>query len=146
MFKTYRNLKLLHSLYEQNFILINKISGELNKKNSYTFQVGKKNSDSSVTVSRKKLSKFTDELEFLIEDITNIKNLVIKCRLYKEAMMMEVIEFQDFHKDLLSLFAIKNINLQKDERYQWNLFINQFLNYSISHGRAKKNYLPSWIQ
>tara|TARA_B100000941_G_scaffold109321_1_gene76590 strand:- start:180 stop:620 length:441 start_codon:yes stop_codon:yes gene_type:complete len=146
MFKTYRNLKLLHSLYEQNFILINKISGELNKKNSYTFQVGKKNSDSSVTVSRKKLSKFTDELEFLIEDITNIKNLVIKCRLYKEAMMMEVIEFQNFHKDLLSLFAIKNINLQKDERYQWNLFINQFLNYSISHGRAKKNYLPSWIQ
>ena len=146
MFKTYRNLKLLHSLYEQNFILINKISGELNKKNSYTFQVGKKNSDSSVTVSRKKLSKFTDELEFLIEDITNIKNLVIKCRLYKEAMMMEVIEFQNFHKDLLSLFAMKNINLQKDERYQWNLFINQFLNYSISHGRAKKNYLPSWIQ
>ena len=146
MFKTYRNLKRLHSLYEQNFILINKISGELNKKNSYTFQVGEKNSDSSVTVSRKKLSKFTDELEFLIEDITNIKNLVIKCRLYKEAMMMEVIEFQNFHKDLLSLFAMKNINLQKDERYQWNLFINQFLNYSISHGRAKKNYLPSWIQ
>ena len=146
MFKTYKNLKLLHSLYEQNFILINKISGELNKKNSYTFQVGEKNSNSSVTVSRKKLSKFTDEFEFLIEDITNIKNLVITCRLYKEAMMMEVIEFQNFHKDLLSLFAMKNINLQKDERYQWNLFINQFLNYSISHGRAKKNYLPSWIQ
>ena len=146
MFKTYKNLKLLHSLYEQNFILINKISGELNKKNSYTFQVGEKNSNSSVTVSRKKLSKFTDEIEFLIEDITNIKNLVITCRLYKEAMMMEVIEFQNFHKDLLSLFAMKNINLQKDERYQWNLFINQFLNYSISHGRAKKNYLPSWIQ
>ena len=58
-------------------------------------------------------------------------------------MMMEVIEFQNFHKDLLSLFTMKNINLQKDERYQWNLFINQFLNYSISHGRAKKNYLPS---
>ena len=146
MFKTYKNLKRLHSLYEQNFILINKISGELNKKNSFTFQVGEKNSDSSVTVSRKKLSKFTDEIEFLIEDITNIKNLVITCRLYKEATMMEVIEFQNFHKDLLLLFAMKNINLQKDERYQWNLFINQFLNYSISHGRAKKNYLPSWIQ
>ena len=116
------------------------------RKNSYTFLVGEKNSDSSVTVSRKKLSKFTDEFEFLIEDITNIKNLVITCRLYKEAMMMEVIEFQNFHKDLLSLFVMKNINLQKDERYQWNLFINQFLNYSISHGRAKKNYLPSWIQ
>ena len=146
MFKTYKNLKRLHSLYEQNFILVNKISGELDKKNSYTFLVGEKNSDSSVTVSRKKLSKFTDEFEFLIEDITNIKNLVITCRLYKEAMMMEVIEFQNFHKDLLSLFAMNNINLQKDERYQWNLFINQFLNYSISHGRAKKNYLPSWIQ
>ena len=101
MFKTYENLKRLHSLYEQNFILVNKISGELNKKNSYTFQVGEKNSDSSVTISRKKLSKFTDEFEFLIEDITNIKNLVITCRLYKEAMMMEVIEFQNFHKDLL---------------------------------------------
>ena len=146
MFKTYKNLKRLHSLYEQNFILVNKISGELNKKNSYTFQVGEKNSDSSVTISRKKLSKFTDEIEFLIEDITDIKNLVITCRLYKEATMMEVIEFQNFHKDLLLLFTMKNINLQKDERYQWNLFINQFLNYSISHGRAKKNYLPSWIQ
>ncbi len=146
MFKTYRNLKSLHSLYEQNFILINKLSGELNKHNKFSFQVGNLEIRSQVSISKKKLSKFTEELEFLINDVTDIKDIVIKCRTYNEAKMMEVIEFQNFHKDLLSSFKLKKINFKKDERLQWNLFMNQFLNYSILHGRAIENYLPSWVQ
>ena len=146
MFKTYRNLKSLHSLYEQNFILINKLSGELNKHNKFSFQVGNLEIRSQVSISKKKLSKFTEELEFLINDLTGIKDIVIKCRTYNEAKMMEVIEFQNFHKDLLSGFKLKKINFEKDERIQWNLFMNQFLNYSILHGRAIEDYLPSWVQ
>ena len=146
MFKTYRNLKSLHSLYEQNFVLINKLSGELNKHNEFSFQVGSLEIKSQVSISKTKLSKFTDEFEFLINDVTEIKDIVIKCRTYKEAKMMEVIEFQKFHKDLLSIFKLKKMNFEKDERLQWNLFINQFLNYSILHGRAIEDYLPSWVQ
>ena len=146
MFKTYRNLKNLHSLYEQNFILINKLSGELNKHNEFSFKVGSLEIKSQVSISKTKLSKFTDEFEFLINDVTEIKDIVIKCRTYKEAKMMEVIEFQNFHKDLLSIFKFNKINFKKDERLQWNLFMNQFLNYSILHGRAIENYLPSWVQ
>mgnify|MGYP001278738507 FL=1 len=146
MFKTYRNLKSLHSLYEQNFVLINKLSGELNKHNEFSFQVGSLEIKSQVSISKTKLSKFTDEFEFLINDVTEIKDIVIKCRTYKEAKMMEVIEFQNFHKDLLSIFKFNKINFKKDERLQWNLFMNQFLNYSILHGRAIENYLPSWVQ
>tara|TARA_Y200000002_G_scaffold214281_1_gene176853 strand:+ start:2756 stop:3196 length:441 start_codon:yes stop_codon:yes gene_type:complete len=146
MFKTYRNLKSLHNLYEQNFILINKLSGELNKHNKFSFQVGNLEIRSQVIISKKKLSKFTEELEFQINDVTGIKDIVIKCRTYNEAKMMEVIEFQNFHKDLLSSFKLKKINFKKDERLQWNLFMNQFLNYSILHGRAIEDYLPSWVQ
>ena len=146
MFKTYRNLKSLHSLYEQNFILINKLSVELNKHNKFSFQVGNLEIKSQVSISKKKLSKFTEELEFQINDVTGIKDIVIKCRTYNEAKMMEVIEFQNFHKDLLSSFKLKKINFKKDERLQWNLFMNQFLNYSILHGRAIEDYLPSWVQ
>jgi uncharacterized protein YqiB (DUF1249 family) len=146
MFKTYRNLKSLHSLYEQNFVLINKLSGELNKHNKFSFQVGNLEIKTKVSISKKKLSKFTDELEFLINDVTNIKDIVIKCRTYKEAKMTEVIEFQNFHKDLLSIFKLKKMTFEKDERLQWNLFMNQFLNYSIFHGRAIEDYLPSWVQ
>tara|TARA_B100000963_G_scaffold347862_1_gene354663 strand:+ start:288 stop:728 length:441 start_codon:yes stop_codon:yes gene_type:complete len=146
MFKTYRNLKSLHSLYGQNFVLINKLSGELNKHNEFSFQVGSLEIKSQVSISKTKLSKFTDEFEFLINDVTEIKDIVIKCRTYKEAKMMEVIEFQNFHKDLLSIFKFNKINFKKDERLQWNLFMNQFLNYSILHGRAIENYLPSWVQ
>ena len=142
MFKTYRNLKSLHSLYEQNFVLINKLSGELNKHNEFSFQVGSLEIKSQVSISKTKLSKFTDEFEFHINDVTEIKDIVIKCRTYKEAKMMEVIEFQNFHKDLLSIFKFNKINFKKDERLQWNLFMNQFLNYSILHGRAIENYLP----
>ena len=87
MFKTYRNLKSLHSLYEQNFVLINKLSGEINKHNKFSFQVGNLEIKTKVSISKKKLSKFTDELEFLINDVTNIKDIVIKCRTYKEANM-----------------------------------------------------------
>tara|TARA_Y100000992_G_scaffold132864_1_gene87730 strand:+ start:50 stop:490 length:441 start_codon:yes stop_codon:yes gene_type:complete len=146
MFKTYRNLKSLHNLYEQNFILINKLSGELNKHNKFSFQVGNLEIRSQVIISKKKLSKFTEELEFQINDVTGIKDIVIKCRTYNEAKMMEVIEFQNFHKDLLSSFKLKRNSFEKDERFQWNLFMNQFLNYSILHGRAIENYLPSWVQ
>jgi uncharacterized protein YqiB (DUF1249 family) len=146
MFKTYRNLKSLHSLYEQNFILIDKLSGELNKHNKFSFQVGNLAIKSQVSISKVELSKFTDELQFLINDVTGIKDIVIKCRTYKEAKMMEVIEFQNFHKDLLSIFKFKKLNFEKDERLQWNLFMNQFLIYSILHGRAIEDYLPSWVQ
>ena len=146
MFKTYRNLKSLHSFYEQNFVLINKLSGELDKHNKFSFQVGNLEIKSQVSISKKKLSKFTEELEFQINDVTGIKDIVIKCRTYNEAKMMEVIEFQNFHKDLLSSFNLKKINFKKDERLQWNLFMNQFLNYSILHGRAIEDYLPSWVQ
>ena len=146
MFKTYRNLKSLHSFYEQNFVLINKLSGELDKHNKFSFQVGNLEIKSKVSISKKELSKFTDELKFQIKDATGIKDIVIKCRIYKEAKMMEVIEFQNFHKDLLSIFKLKKMNFEKDERLQWNLFMNQFLNYSILHGRSIEDYLPSWIQ
>ena len=101
---------------------------------------------SQVSISKKELSKFTDELKFQIKDATGIKDIVIKCRIYKEAKMMEVIEFQNFHKDLLSIFKLKKMNFEKDERLQWNLFMNQFLNYSILHGRAIEDYLPSRVQ
>ena len=146
MFKTYRNLKSLHSLYEQNFVLINKLSGELNKHNEFSFKLGHHQIKSMVSISKKELSKFTNELKFQIKDATGIKDIVIKCRIYKEAKMMEVIEFQNFHKDLLSIFKLKKMNFEKDERLQWNLFMNQFLNYSILHGRAIEDYLPSRVQ
>jgi len=146
MFKTYLNLKSLHSLYEQNFVLINKLSGELDKHNKFSFQIGNLEIKSQVSISKKVLSKFTDELQFQINDVTGIKDIVIKCRTYNEAKMMEVIEFQNFHKDLLSIFKLKKMNFEKDERLQWNLFMNQFLNYSIFHGRAIEDYLPSWVQ
>ena len=53
MFKTYRNLKSLHSLYEQNFILVNKLSGELDKHNKFSFQVGSLEIKSQVNISKK---------------------------------------------------------------------------------------------
>ena len=146
MFKTYRNLKSLHSLYEQNFVLMDRLSGELKKYNKFSFQVGNLEIKSQVNILKKELSKFTDELQFQINDVTGIKDIIIKCRTYKEAKMMEVIEFQNFHKDLLSIFNLKKMNFEKDERLQWNLFMNQFLNYSILHGRAIEDYLPSWVQ
>ena len=77
MFKTYRNLKSLHSLYEQNFILVNKLSGELDKHNKFSFQVGSLEIKSQVNISKKELSKFTDELHFLINDVTGIKDCLL---------------------------------------------------------------------
>ena len=53
MFKTYRNLKSLHSLYEQNFVLANKLSGELNRHQKFTFQVGNLEDKTQVTILKK---------------------------------------------------------------------------------------------
>ena len=56
MFKTYRNLKSLHSFYEQNFVLINKLSGELDIHNKFSFQVGNLEIKSKVSISTNRVT------------------------------------------------------------------------------------------
>ena len=90
----------------------------------------------------------------LIERLIDVNSIVIIDTIMKNddalkdtvALKKTLEHFDIINKDLLSIFRLKGINFEKDERIQWNLFMNQFLNYSILHGRSIEDYLPSWIQ
>lgn len=147
MISTYSHLKELHFLCEKNFIQFLKLSSLLVKKDEYSFNLPGKDSETSlVQLQKTKLSKFTDNLVINYEDQAKIKNIIIISRIYYEVKMMEVIEFQGFNKNLIEIFPSKyNFGFLKDERIQWNLFLNNLLTNSLKNGRSVNNYLPSRI-
>ena len=147
MINTYSHLKELHFLCEKNFIKFSKLSSLLVEKDECFFNLPGKDSETSlVQLQKTKLSKFTDNLVIKYEDQAKIKNIIIISRIYNEAKMMEVIEFQGFNKNLIEIFPSKyNFGFLKDERIQWNLFLSNLLTNSLENGRSVNNYLPTRI-
>ena len=74
------------------------------------------------------------------------KKIEIEVRLYHEAKMCEVIKFQGFHQSLISIFiGQKKFGFTKDEKYQWNSFLNKFLIICKESGRSLENFIPSRV-
>ena len=94
-----------------------------------------------------KLSKYTFDIDFIININPVEDNTVFKVRVYLEAKMAEVISLQSFHKNLIEIFPIfKKFGFQKDERTQWNKFLNEFLIFCTKEGLADSDNLPARFQ
>ena len=61
--------------------------------------------------------------------------------------MAEVISLQSFHKNLIDIIpTIKKFGFQRDERTQWNKFLNEFLVFCLKEGLAESDNLPARFQ
>ena len=115
------------------------VGGEARYKKIQALKVNK------VFISLSRVSKFTSDIKISFSAELS-KKIEIEIRLYHEAKMCEVIRFQGFHQSLVSIFpSQKKFGFTKDEKFQWNSFLNKFLTVCIESGRSLENHIPSRI-
>ena len=145
--KEYLKLKNLHSLFERNFFLLNSLVFDFDHNKSRVFEIPIHEENKKVLMNISKLSKYTFDIDFIININPVEDNTVFKVRVYLEAKMAEVISLQSFHKNLIEIFPIfKKFGFQRDERTQWNKFLNEFLIFCTKEGLADSDNLPARFQ
>ena len=145
--KEYFKLKNLHSLFERNFFLLNSLVVDFDHNKSRIFEIPIHEENKKVLINISKLSKYTFDIDFIININTVEDNTIFKVRVYLEAKMAEVISLQSFHKNLIEIFPIfKKFGFQRDERTQWNKFLNEFLIFCTKEGLADSDNLPARFQ
>tara|TARA_B100001059_G_C17651190_1_gene484532 strand:- start:425 stop:871 length:447 start_codon:yes stop_codon:yes gene_type:complete len=142
----YIELKEFHFFCEKNYLLFSKLISNFEKEKSFSFGIplgGLKVNKVFISLSR--VSKFTSDIKISFSAELS-KKIEIEIRLYHEAKMCEVIRFQGFHQSLVSIFpSQKKFGFTKDEKFQWNSFLNKFLTVCIESGRSLENHIPSRI-
>ena len=145
--KEYLKLKNLHSLFERNFFLLNSLVVDFDENKKKVFEIPIKDENKKVSISSTKLSNYTFDIELNININPVEENTIFKVRVYLEAKMAEVISLQSFHKNLIDIIpTIKKFGFQRDERTQWNKFLNEFLVFCSKEGLAESDNLPSRFQ
>ena len=139
----YSKLKSFHFVCEKNYLLFSQILPSLNQESIFSFGLPMKNLKlNKVSISLNKISKFTSDIKVCFSAELS-KEIEIEVRLYQEAKMCEVIRFQGYHQSLISILpSQKKFGFTKDEKYQWNSFLNKFLTICKESGRALENFIP----
>lgn len=139
----YSKLKSFHFVCEKNYLLFSQILPSLNQESIFSFGLPMKNLKlNKVSISLNKISKFTSDIKVCFSAELS-KEIEIEVRLYHEAKMCEVIRFQGYHQSLISILpSQKKFGFTKDEKYQWNSFLNKFLTICKESGRSLENFIP----
>ena len=139
----YSKLKSFHFVCEKNYLLFSQILPSLNQESILSFGLPMKNLKlNKVSISLNKISKFTSDIKVCFSAELS-KEIEIEVRLYHEAKMCEVIRFQGYHQSLISILpSQKKFGFTKDEKYQWNSFLNKFLTICKESGRSLENFIP----
>ena len=137
----YSKLKSFHFVCEKNYLLFSQILPSLNQESIFSFGLPMENSKlNEVSISLNKISKFTSDIKVCFSAELSKE---IEIRLYHEAKMCEVIRFQGYHQSLISILpSQKKFGFTKDEKYQWNSFLNKFLTICKESGRSLENFIP----
>ena len=142
----YIELKEFHFFCEKNYLLFSRLISNFEKEKSFSFGIPLGSLKvNKVFISLSRVSKFTSDIKISFSAELS-KKIEIEIRLYHEAKMCEVIRFQGFHQSLISIFpSQKKFGFTKDEKFQWNSFLNKFLTVCIESGRSLENHIPSRI-
>ena len=142
----YIELKEFHFFCEKNYLLFSKLISDFEKEKSFSFGIPLGSLKvNKVFISLSRVSKFTSDIKISFSAELS-KKIEIEICLYHEAKMCEVIRFQGFHQSLVSIFpSQKKFGFTKDEKFQWNSFLNKFLTVCIESGRSLENHIPSRI-
>lgn len=132
------DLSDLLNLYELNYLKLQKLlpNISIDGETSFSLPEGKKNS--KVIINILKESKFTSRMlvsqnNFSIE---TIENLIMEIAIYHDLRMIEVIRFNGKHQFWSrNSFPNKNM-LSKDEKFQWNKYLSEWLEFSKREGLA----------
>ena len=142
----YLELKEFHFICEKNYLLFSQLIPDLQKEQFLSFGIPFGSTKlNEVSLCLSEVSKFTSDIKVCFSAELSEK-IEIEIRVYHEAKMCEVIRFQGFHQSLISIFPSKiKFGFTKDEKFQWNSFLNKFLIICKKSGRSLENFIPSRI-
>ena len=130
-----KSLNDLISLYEINYLKLIKLFPiqELEKDINFIIPEGVNNSEIKITIDRN--SRHTSKLTlYKSNTIEHIKHMEMEIFVYHDAGLAEVRRFNGKRQFWLrNKYPNKNM-LTKDEKFQWNIFLSEFLTYSQMHG------------
>ena len=130
-----RGLNQLLRLYERNYLkLIHFFPiGDHERSIVYLMPEGLLNKE--IRISCKKLSSHTSVIEiYKSKSLSLLENTEIEICIYHDARMAEVRKFNGKKQFWLrNKYPNKNM-LSKDEKFQWNFFLEEFLTHTKTHG------------
>jgi uncharacterized protein YqiB (DUF1249 family) len=130
-----RCLNQLLRLYERNYLkLIHFFPiGDHERSIVYLMPEGLLNKE--IRISCKKLSSHTSVIEiYKSKSLSLLENTEIEIYIYHDARMAEVRKFNGKKQFWLrNKYPNKNM-LSKDEKFQWNFFLEEFLTHTKTHG------------
>ena len=136
------NLKSLLLLYEKNYLILNKLIPDFNKNLTMCYLLPEGKNNSKVTIKLIKDSKYTSTLIINQSKIldNNLLSTKIKVAIYHDFKMAEVRTFNGRYLFwAINRYPNKNM-FHKDEKFQWNKFLSEWLSFSKKEGLADKAY------
>jgi len=133
--KSRKSLNDLIRLYELNYLKLMKLLPikEINSKFNFFIPEGLYNSEIRISINRK--SKHTSKLTLYKSNLLrHMEDTKMEIYIYHDARMAEVRRFNGKSQFWLrNKYPNKNM-LSKDEKFQWNIFLSEFLTYAQLHG------------
>tara|TARA_B100000902_G_scaffold42419_1_gene50186 strand:- start:6964 stop:7419 length:456 start_codon:yes stop_codon:yes gene_type:complete len=123
-----RRLNQLLRLYERNYQRIIKFFPIQDEKNNINYLIPEGEFNSEINLSCKKLSSHTSVIEIKKnKSVSLLPDTEIQIYIYHDAKMAEVRKFNGKKQFWLrNKYPNKNM-LSKDEKFQWNYFLEEFL-------------------
>ena len=126
----------LIKLYEINYLKLNKILPNILRKNRASFSLPEGEKSSAVNINVLKESKYTSKLIVCQTNfsINNMEDMIMEVAIYHDLKMTEVRRFNGKHQFWArNVFPNKNM-LSKDEKYQWNKYLSEWLSFVAREG------------
>jgi uncharacterized protein YqiB (DUF1249 family) len=130
-----RGLNQLLRLYERNYLKLIHFFPIGDHESSIVYLMPEGLLNKEIRISCKKLSSHTSVIEiYKSKSLPLLENTEIEIYIYHDARMAEVRKFNGKKQFWLrNKYPNKNM-LSKDEKFQWNFFLEEFLTHTKTHG------------
>ena len=130
-----RGLNQLLRLYERNYLKLIHFFPIGDHESSIVYLIPEGLLNKEIRISCKKLSSHTSVIEiYKSKSLSLLENTEIEIYIYHDARMAEVRKFNGKKQFWLrNKYPNKNM-LSKDEKFQWNFFLEEFLTHTKTHG------------
>ncbi|URQ68062.1 DUF1249 domain-containing protein [SAR86 cluster bacterium] len=130
-----RGLNQLLRLYERNYLKLIHFFPIADHKKSMVYLMPEGVLNKEIKISCKKLSSHTSVIKiYKSKSLSLLQNTEIEIYVYDDAKMAEVRKFNGKRQFWLrNKYPNKNM-LSKDEKFQWNFFLEEFLTHTKTHG------------
>ncbi len=130
-----RSLNQLLRLYERNYLKLIHFFPIGDHESSIVYLMPEGLLNKEIRISCKKLSSHTSVIEiYKSKSLSLLENTEIEIYIYHDARMAEVRKFNGKKQFWLrNKYPNKNM-LSKDEKFQWNFFLEEFLTHTKTHG------------